>query len=122
MVEFAVCMPLLSILALGSVEISIAIFLKQALVTSSYEGACQAVKATSTTAAAESSANKCLSFRNIRNASIVISPGSVEAIARGQQIRVTVSAPLSGNSPLIGRIIANQTLTASTTMVKEKLP
>ena len=118
MVEFAVCMPLLSILALGSVEVSNAIFLKQALVTSSYEGACQAVKATSTTAAA----NKCLTFRNVRNATIVISPGSVEAVARGQQIRVTVSAPLRGNSPFIGRIIANRTLSASTTMVKEKLP
>lgn len=122
MVEFAVCMPLLSILALGSVEVSNAIFLKQALVTSSYEGACQAVKATSTTAAAEAAANKCLTFRNVRNATIVISPGSVEAVARGQQIRVTVSAPLSGNSPFIGRIIANRTLSASTTMVKEKLP
>ncbi len=74
MVEFAVCMPLLSILALGSVEVSNAIFLKQALVASAYAGACQSVKANSTTASTLSTAKSALEFRSIKNASITYQP------------------------------------------------
>lgn len=122
MVEFAVCMPLLSILALGSVEVSNAIFLKQALVASAYAGACQSVKANSTTASTLSTAKSALEFRSIKNASITISTGTVEAVGRGQPITITVSAPISSNSTFIGHVMPHRVLSASTTMVKERLP
>ena len=43
MVEFAVCLPMLMVLMLGSIEATSAIFLKQSLVAAAYEGVREAV-------------------------------------------------------------------------------
>ncbi len=118
-VEFAVCLPVLMLLILGSIEATSAVFLKQALTTSAYEGVRAAIRSGSTTAQATQRANDVLSVRQVRNATVTFVPANVAAAARGQRITVEVSAPVSSNSPFIGRVIADQVVRVRSVMVKE---
>jgi len=119
LVELAVCLPVLMVLILGSIEATSAIFVRQALTTAAYEGAREASRISSTTASATARGQAVLNARNIRNSTIRFTPASIENVSRGQQFTVEVAAPLSGNSPLSGRVIPNQITTVRTVMVKE---
>ncbi len=119
LVEFAVCLPVLMLLILGSIEASSALFVKQALVTSAYEAAREAIRTDGTTANANSLAQNVLDGRRIRDSNIRFTPASVESAPRGSKIIVEVSAPYASNSPFIGNVIQNRTNTVRTVMIKE---
>ena len=119
LVEFAVCLPLLLILILGSMEATSAIFIRQALTTSAYEGVREAIRIRSTTAGATSRAQAVLTARQIRNATIQFTPADVQSAPRGSSIVVEVSAPYKANSPFFGKVIADRVTTVRSVMVKE---
>lgn len=119
LIEFAVCIPVLLILVLGSMEATSAIFVRQALTTSAYEGIREATKVGGTTAGATSRAQAVLSARNIRGSSIRVVPNDVRNVARGEPITFEVSASFALNSPFFGNVISDRTTTVRTVMVKE---
>ena len=119
LVEFAVCLPLLLILILGSMEATSAIFVRQALTTSAYEGIREAIRIRSTTAGATSRAQAVLTARQIRNSTIRFTPANVQTAPRGTSIAVEVSAPYKVNSPFFGNVIADRVTTVRSVMVKE---
>jgi len=118
-VEFAVCLPIIMLLILGSIEATSAIFLRQALTTSAYEGIREAIRTSSTTSEATARAQAVLNARQIRSSSIRFTPADVQAAARGNQVVIEISAPFSANSPFMGRVIADRMNTVRTVMVKE---
>ena len=118
-VEFAVCLPLLMLIVLGAIEATHGMFLKQALSAAAYEGMRVAIEPRSTNAEAIAQANSILNSRLVRGSSIVFSPSDTDNVARGTKMVLEVSAPLSANSPFIGRVIADRTITVRTVMVKE---
>lgn len=119
LVEFAVCLPVLLILVLGSMEATSAVFVRQALTTSAYEGIREATKVGGTSAEATSRAQTVLSARNIRGSSIRIIPNDVRNVARGEPITFEVSASFALNSPFFGNVISDRTTTVRSVMVKE---
>jgi hypothetical protein len=119
LVEFAVCLPVLLILVLGSMEATSAIFVRQALTTSAYEGIREATQVGGTTAGATSRAQAVLTARNIRGSSIRVLPADVRSVARGEPITFEVSASFALNSPFFGNVISDRTTTVRTVMVKE---
>jgi hypothetical protein len=119
LVEFAVCLPVLLVLVLGSMEATSAIFVRQALTTSAYEGIREATKVGGTTAEATSRAQAVLTARNIRGSSIRVLPTDVRSVARGEPITFEVSASFALNSPFFGNVISDRTTTVRTVMVKE---
>lgn len=119
MVEFAVCLPLLMLIILGSIEATHGIFLKQALNAAAYEGIREAVYSTATTQDARRHTEDVLNARQIRNFSITFSPSDVATATRGTPISIEVSAPMSANSPFIGRVIADRVVRLRSVMVKE---
>ena len=119
LVEFAVCLPVLMIMILGSMEASSAIFVKQALTTSAYEGIREAMRTGSTTSVATARAQDVLTARRIRNSTIRFTPSSVESAARGSNIIIEVSAPYAANSPFFGNVIPDRVTSVRTVMVKE---
>lgn len=119
LVEFAVCLPLLMVFILGSMEATSAIFVRQALTTSAYEGIREAIRINGTTASANSRAQGILTARQIRGSTIVFTPADVQSAPRGSRIIVEVSAPYRLNSPFFGNVIADRTTTVRTVMVKE---
>ncbi len=118
-VEFAVCLPMLMVLMLGSIEATSAIFLKQSLVAAAYEGVREAAKLRGTTASTQSYATNVLNARQVRSFSVVLNPPNPATVARGERVTIEVSAPISANSPFIGKVIQDRQLVARAVMIKE---
>lgn len=117
-VEFAVCLPLLMLIVLGAIEATHAMFLKQALSAAAYEGMRVAIEPRSTQAEAIAQANSILNARLIKGSTMTFS-ANTDRVARGQKVSLEVSAPLSANSPFIGRVIPERIIRVRTVMVKE---
>lgn len=118
-VEFAVCLPILMVMILGSIEATSAIFLKQSLVASAYEGIREAAKVRGTAASANQFATSVLTARQVRSFRVVFTPADPSTAVRGDRVTVEVSAPISANSPFIGKVIQDRTLVARAVMIKE---
>ena len=118
-VEFAVCLPVIMILILGSMEATSAIFVRQALTTSAYEGIREAIRIGSTTSNATSRAQAVLTARQIRSSIVRFTPPDLQTAARGSNVVVEVSAPFKANSPFFGNVISDRVTTVRAVMVKE---
>lgn len=118
-VELAVCLPVIVILALGSMEAASMIFLRQALVQSAYETVKEAARAQGSEALALTRSREVLAFRNIQDETVTIEPAGTEALDRGTEITVTVSAPGDTNSIFPFGPFRNREVSVSATMVKE---
>lgn len=118
-VEFAVCLPLLMLIVLGAIEATHAMFLKQALSAAAYEGMRVAIEPRSTQAEAIEQANNILRSRLVNGSRLVFNPANIDLVERGQKVSLEVSAPISANSPFIGRVISDRTVSVRTVMVKE---
>lgn len=118
-VEFAVCLPILMVMILGSIEATSAIFLKQSLVAAAYEGVREAAKFRGTATSANQFATNVLNARQVKSFQVVLTPADPGKVARGERVTIEVSAPISANSPFIGKVVQNRTLVARAVMIKE---
>lgn len=118
-VELAVCLPVIVILAIGSMESASMIFLRQALVQSAYETCKEAVKARGDQALAVTRGKEVLAFREITGETITFNPSNVSVLDRGTPVTVTVTAPGDANSVLPFGPFKGQTIEVSATMLKE---
>jgi len=114
-VELALCLPILVVIALGSIEATNAIFLKDRLTSAAYEGARSATTPGQTSTGATTAANAVLTQFGISGAQVTITPAVTTTTASGTQVTVSVTAPLSSNSwmqpYIIGKAISNVTAT-----------
>ncbi|MEZ6062969.1 MAG: pilus assembly protein [Planctomycetaceae bacterium] len=117
--EFAVCLPLLMILLIGTIEACSMIYLKQTLSVAAYEGIRAAVTTSGDTAKVNTAADRILTARNVSGAVVTISPVNFESMPPETWITVTVSAPGSSNSVVRGWFYDNQQIAARATMMKE---
>lgn len=118
-VEFAVCLPILMVMILGSIEATSAIFLKQSLVAAAYEGVREAAKFRGSATSANQFATNVLNARQVRSFRVVLTPPDPTTVARGQRVSIEISANISANSPFIGKVIQDRTLVARAVMIKE---
>lgn len=117
-VEFAITLPVVTILVFGSIEIANGIFLKQAVSEAAYEGARAAARPSGTQASAQARIREVLASRGINNETITITPNPNSA-ARGTKLTLTVSIPpseISSVSPL--QYLQGKTFTKSVAMVR----
>jgi len=117
-VELAVLLPVILIIVLGSIESASMIFLRQALVQSSYEAAKIAVK-TGDSAQAKSMALAVTKGRRINNVTIRIEPSDISNAKPGSLVRVTVSAPGDNNSVIPFGVFRGRTVSAQAVMARE---
>lgn len=118
-VEFAVCLPILMVMILGSIEATSAIFLKQSLVAAAYEGVREAAKFRGTATSANQFATNVLNARQVKGFRVVLTPADPASVARGDRVAIEISATIAANSPFIGKVVQDRTLTARAVMVKE---
>jgi len=118
-VELAICLPVIVLVVLGTIESANMLFLRQALVQSAYESAKIAVHRDGTNAAARLAAEQVAAGRRIQNLTIQFSPGDVASVPRGRPVTVTVSAPGDENCLLKLPGITNRKDSSSAVMVKE---
>jgi Flp pilus assembly protein TadG len=117
--EFAVCLPLIMILLLGTLEASTMIFPKQSLSIAAYEGARTSITANATSSDVAAACNRILTQRNVAGPSIAVSPNPLETQPVRSWITVTVSAPASSNSVIQGLFYCSHTVSAHASMMKE---
>ena len=118
-VEFAVCIPVLILLVLGSIEATSMIFLKQALQSATHEATRQAVLSTTTNQQVSDQVANILDARDIVGFRVEFPRGNPEGMPRGSLVTVRVTASSSRNSPLAGKFLRNRDIVVSNTMLKE---
>lgn len=117
-VEFAVCLPVLMLIVLGTIEATHGIFLKQALSAAAYEGIRIAIEPGSRQTIAVQQAQSVLDSRLVKGSSITFDT-NIDTVPRGRKVAIEITAPISANSPFIGRVIQDRLVKVRTVMVKE---
>jgi Flp pilus assembly protein TadG len=117
--ELAICLPLLVMLVLASIEACTMIFLDHGLTIASYEGVRVAINYDGTSAGAQARCDEIINQRSIHGASVTLTPANVSNVPKGQPISVSISAPCDANTLIPPWFYGGRTLTVSTTMVKE---
>jgi Flp pilus assembly protein TadG len=118
-VELAICLPLIVLLVMASIEACTMIFLDHSLTIASYEGVRAGINYDGTNADVLARCNEIINQRSIKGAQVSINPGDVAAVSRGEQIAVTVSAPCDLNMVVPPWFYEGRTLRSTITMVKE---
>jgi Flp pilus assembly protein TadG len=120
-VELAVCLPLIVIVGLGSIEATNAIFLKERLTSAAYEGARSATTPSHTAAAATTAAQTVLTQFGVSGGTVTINPSVTTSTTVGTWVTVTVAAPLKANSGvspfIVGKLVTN--VSAKVTMIHQ---
>ncbi len=118
-VEFAVCLPVIVLVVLGSIEAASMLFLRQAMIQSAYEGAKVAILRNADNDDAIAAAEAVVRSRQLDGVTISFDPPNVASAAPGDTIRVTASAPGNANSFIPFGPFRNNVVAADAVMIKE---
>ena len=119
MLELAVCLPVMVLLVLGSIEAATLMFTKQAMVQTAYEASMVAIKNNSTNAAAIAAANQVVRSHRLDGLTLDFQPADVSRAPRGTVIRVTATVPAGSHRLINSRIIGVNSVSAQAFMIKE---
>jgi Flp pilus assembly protein TadG len=117
--ELAVCLPIVVLLVIATIEACSALFLKQSLTAAAYEGVRTAIEQNASTATVQAACNQILADRKIQDAKVTIKPSNIAALNPGDFIDVTVSAPCDSNSAVPTAFYRGRTLSANASMMIE---
>ncbi len=118
-VELAITLPVFVLILFGTIETTRMIFLQQSLEICAYQGARVALIPSSNPTKVSNACATILSDRNIRSASVTVSPANYETMPYGTLVQVQVTAPCSINSPFSPWFYGGRALTADVTLMKE---
>jgi Flp pilus assembly protein TadG len=117
--ELAVCLPVIVLIVLATIEACTMVFLKQSLSIAAYEGARVSLAQNATNSSVQNAANQILTQRRVNGGTVTIEPSNIVAVAPGEYMTITCSAPASRNSIIPIRFYRGRTLSGSATMMKE---
>lgn len=117
--ELAVCLPVVVLIVIATIESCSALFLKQSLTVAAYEGVRAAIDKGATTASVQAACNQILSDRRIQGSKVILTPATISSLKPGDFIDVTVSAPCKSNSPVPTTFFRGKTLSAKASMMIE---
>ena len=117
-VEFAVCLPLIVLIVLGTIEAGSLLFLKQTLVQAAYEGAKVAIT-TGDSDQVEAVVDLVAASRDLNEVSVQFTPADIASVPAGEIITLTLTAPGDDNSLIPFGVFRNLTVEASASMVRE---
>jgi Flp pilus assembly protein TadG len=117
--ELAVCLPVVVLIVIATIEACSAMFLKQSLTVAAYEGARTALSERQVAGSVQKACNQVLKDRKVRNATITVNPKNIASLQPGDFIDVTVSAPCNPNSVVPTTFYRGRTLSATASMMVE---
>jgi hypothetical protein len=112
-IELAVCLPLLVLVTLGTIEACAMLFLKQTLAIAAFEGARLGVVPGSESFNVEAQSQLILTDHAVQGYSISMEPADPRTLSSGDYMRVTVTAPCAPNSLIGGWFYTNTTFSES---------
>ncbi len=113
-------MPLLVLIVLATMEACAMIFLQQSLSVAAYEGARVGITPSASSSDVSAQCQQILGDREIRGASVSVTPSNIPGAAAGTWIEVKASAPFGENSLASGWLFGGRKLTATVQMIKER--
>jgi Flp pilus assembly protein TadG len=117
--ELAVCLPIVVLLVIATIEACSAVFLKQSLTVAAYEGVRTALEEGATAKDVREMCDRVLSDRRVKNGSVSVRPSNIESLVPGDFVDITVSAPASANSVVPANFYRGRTLSATASMMIE---
>lgn len=117
--ELAICLPLLVMLMLASIEACTMIFLDHSLSIAAYEGARVAIAYDATSTKVHDRCDEMIEARDIEGATVSLTPANVATVPRGERVSVTVTAPCDSNMIIPAWFFGGRALSATTVMIKE---
>jgi Flp pilus assembly protein TadG len=117
--EFAVCLPVIVLIVLATIEACTMVFLKQSLSIAAYEGARAALSQSATNADVQRVAQQVLTERGVDGGTVTLQPTNLTAVAPGEYMSISVSAPAARNAVIPIRFYRGRTLTGAASMMKE---
>jgi len=117
--ELAVCLPIVVLLVVATMEACSAVFLKQSLTVAAYEGVRTALVPGVTAGNVQATCNQILSDRKVRGASVTVKPADIASLKAGDFVDVTVSAPCVSNSVVPTAFYRGRMLSATASMMIE---
>lgn len=118
-VEFAVCLPVLVLVIIGSIEACTMVFLKESLTVAAYEGSRAALKPGATSADVVTRCNEVLAERSVEGGSVDVSPSDLGSIAAGGTMQISVTAPCEPNGVVPVWFYGDASLTGNSFVMKE---
>ncbi len=118
-VELAVCLPILFVFVVGTIEASHTIYRKQSLAIAAYEGARVALIAGSNAENVRAQCEKMLAARRIKDAIVQVAPENFETLPVGTFVAVEISAPRKSNGLLPETYFGEDYLQARVEMMRE---
>ncbi len=97
-VELAVCLPVMVVLVLGTIECTSMIFVEQSLHIVAYETARTAIRPTAQNTEVHARWNQVVTERKLNGVTVQITPSDIENLPEGTPITVTATAPAADNS------------------------
>jgi Flp pilus assembly protein TadG len=117
--ELAVCLPVVVLIVIATIESCSALFLKQSLTVAAYEGVRAAIEKSATAASVQTACDQVLTDRRIQDSKVILTPASISSLKPGDFIDVTVSAPCNSNSPVPTTFFRGKTLSVKASMMIE---
>lgn len=117
--ELAVCLPVVVLIVIATIEACSALFLKQSLTVAAYEGARTALAERQVAGSVDKVCKQVLDQRRIRGGTVTVSPANIAALHPGDFINVTVSAPCNVNSLVPTTFYRGRRLSATASMMVE---
>jgi len=118
-VELAVCLPLLVLISLATVEACAMIYLKQSLKIAAYEGARVGMVPGADPTNVLAQSDLILVNRDIADYGVTLSPTDPSSLQPGDFFRVSVSAPCTPNSLIGGWFYDGRQFTESVEVMAE---
>ncbi|MCP4783785.1 MAG: pilus assembly protein [Fuerstiella sp.] len=117
--ELAVCLPILLVLIIGTIEACSMVYLKQSLSVAAYEGVRVSVSPNGNSTDVTTAANRILTARNVKSATITVSPADFATLPAETWVSVRVAAPANANSIISGLFYDATVVDGEATMMKE---
>jgi Flp pilus assembly protein TadG len=120
-VQLAVCLPVLMVLVMGTLETTDLIFLRQRLMTVAYEAARTATAPAHTADDGVKAGTDILTARGITGGTVTISPPVTATTATGTEVAASVVAPFSSNSYMKPFVLSGAVtnVTVTVTMIRQ---
>ena len=118
-VETAICLPIATLLLLGTLESTSMIHLRKSLVITAYEAARTSVIPGARETDVQAAANQMLADRQVTGSTVNVTPSNFETAAVGDLIRIDVTAPCDPNAFLPTVFFRGQTIQVTAQAMKE---
>jgi hypothetical protein len=118
-VELAVCLPILVVILVATIETCVMLQLQQNLVVTAYEGARVGVIPGIEADTVHQQCVLLLDDRSVHGYTITLTPADPSTLDPGDSLTVTIAAPCSANSLLGSVFYADKTITESVVMLAE---